>query len=154
MGYRSFREDRIFAVRWVGSPTAEVVSRMTKDVGAARAAAGAPLYGVWLISAEDPIAPTDIRDAIVRRWPEIMTSCATLHIVLVGPSVKASLFRSVLRTMIVVARVKNVTIVESIDEVLHPLREVMPSQTAFHQLKRRLTTELGDGSMPPDVAAS
>src|SRR5947208_865554 len=130
MPYRSFREDRVLAIRWLGAPTRDDSDRVAREISAARGAAGHPIHCVGIFSCEEPVPASDVRDHMVRQWPELMTHCDAMYLLLVGPGVRASLVRSVFRGMMVVSRVRGVSIHERLDEVMAGLRRVLPSEAS------------------------
>lgn len=109
-GYVSFRVGRVLCVRWLAAATLADAETLAHDVVRARKQAGEPLVCIALVGADLAMPAAKVRDSMVRQWTELMLHCDGMHFVVAGTGIKVSLLRSLLRGMVLVARVQRVTL--------------------------------------------
>jgi hypothetical protein len=92
---------------WLGQPTLGDVTGVFEATVNARKITNQRVHCISLIDAETELPETDVREAMTRAWSDLMASCASFDIVIMGPSVKATLKRSVVRGMAIVSRISR-----------------------------------------------
>jgi hypothetical protein len=122
VGYVLFHAGRVLCLRWLTTPTVGDADMLIREVTRAREHTGEQLLCIGVIRSDMPMPAMDVRDLMVRRWPELMSHCDAMHFVLLGTGIKASLMRSLLRGMVLVARVRGVAIHDDASDLTRVLR--------------------------------
>jgi hypothetical protein len=114
--------DRFMILRWTGSPTVDDVEKIAIETASAARLSSKPLVAIGIVPTHNPMPGTEVRALMAKRWPDLMKHCGRMLLVMEGDGVAASLLRTFLRGMVMVARVQGVTIHESPDDALAALR--------------------------------
>jgi hypothetical protein len=121
MPFQLSRVEHFVVVHW-SRPSAEDVAALRREVATIRSAGTTPLDFVSVHSADAALPEPRVRAALIRSIPELLAANETLHIVLVGQGVQATLKRTVLRTMMTLMRRGDMVIYDSCAALLAALR--------------------------------
>ena len=119
MSYESCALDGVFVVRWGKTPQPLDVDRYAQEVADASAKQGKPLVGLFIMP-PDSVAPDDaFRKAQATKLPEIMQSLSYAVAVFEGTGFIASLKRSALVGILLLAPKKySIHVRSSVEEAL------------------------------------
>jgi hypothetical protein len=110
-----------FVVCW-DEPTTTDLNTLRREFSAARARHASPLIIVSVHNAARPLPEPETRTALVRGLPDLLSPNESLHLVLLGEGVLASLKRTVMRSMTVLMRRSNITMHSSLGALIDALR--------------------------------
>ncbi len=141
MAYESCALEGLFVVRWGKAPALPDVESYARDLAAARAKQGRPLVGLFIMP-PDSAAPDDrFRKAQAQKLPEIMENLSYAVAVFEGSGFIASLKRSALVAILLLAPKKHPIHVRStVEEALlfNPAGPIdFDAKRTIVELKRR-----------------
>src|SRR4051812_42015 len=141
MSYQSCSMDGVFVVRWGKNPQLGDVDRYAKEIAEARTRQGKPLVGLFIMPPDSAAPDEAFRKAQASKLPEIMQNLSYAVAVFEGSGFIASLKRSALVGILLLAPKKYAIHVRStVEEALFinpagPI-EFDPKRT-LAELKRR-----------------
>jgi len=138
MAYEFVRFDRVVFMRWLSTPTVEDAASLLVDVARARAEAGAQLVAFGLLDAEMPLPPPPVRDYMVREWKNLIAHTDGTIFLVRGSGVRTTLIRTFVRGMIVVARVRGVTITDDLRDAMSRVRGFGVSNETVRRLEEEV----------------
>jgi hypothetical protein len=141
MSYESCALEGLFVVRWGKMPSVPDVENYARDLAAARAKHGRPLVGLFIMP-PDSAAPDDsFRKAQAKKLPEIMENLTYAVAVFEGSGFIASLKRSALVGILLLAPKKySIHVRSTVEEALvfNPAGPIdFDGKRALTELQRR-----------------
>ena len=141
MAYESCALEGLFVVRWGKMPSVPDVENYARDLAAARAKQGRPLVGLFIMP-PDSAAPDDsFRKAQAKKLPEIMENLTYAVAVFEGSGFIASLKRSALVGILLLAPKKySIHVRSTVEEalVLNPAGPIgFDGKRTLTELQRR-----------------
>src|SRR6185369_11513051 len=118
MPYRTFQSGRYVFISWV-QPILADLDPLISDVGRMRRQAGQPLIMFSVIAPESKPPENAFRKAVVARWSEMMPEGETVHAILEGNGVMATLNRAALTAIRMFVRGRGIgQIYSSVEKAL------------------------------------
>lgn len=107
-GYELRRLDDVFVIRWIGTPTRASVAALGDELGTAlRAAKSPPALWIVIDTERSDLPPPDARTALQDGARSLFGLTRSVDLVILGTGLRASLMRTLLRTMAIVARIRD-----------------------------------------------
>ena len=126
MAYRSVLVDRLFVVRWIGTPTTDDLASQLREVRAASQAAGHMVVYVAVVPRDMPPLTGPVRTELMRLAPELLKYCHAVYNVIEGTGFAATLLRSMVAGMVFASNVRGKAHVHAtVDSVLAHLCPVL-----------------------------
>ncbi len=109
MPYRVRLVDQSIAIVWTGTPSLADVESLARDFTAARQRASKTRLSLWIVIPVDDVdlPSREVRARFERSMADVFAQCAAIFVILNGSGVRASLMRTALRTMAVLARIST-----------------------------------------------
>ncbi len=141
MSYESCALDGIFVVRWGKNPQLPDLDRYASEMAAASAKQGKPLVGLFIMPPDSAAPDEAFRKAQAKKLPEIMQSLSYAVAVFEGTGFIASLKRSALVGILLLAPKKySIHVRSTVEEalLLNPAGPIeFNARTTLTELKRR-----------------
>jgi hypothetical protein len=141
MSYESCSMEGLFVVRWGKNPAVPDVDNYARDLAAARAKQGRPLVGLFIMPPDSGAPDDSFRKAQAQRLPEIMENLTYAVAVFEGTGFIASLKRSALVGILLLAPKKySIHVRSTVEEALlsNPAGPVeFDARRTLEELRRR-----------------
>jgi hypothetical protein len=125
MPYRLRAQKHVSLLLWTGLPTLEDIPALIRELVALRKQAGRPLIGFGIVPDGIGSPSREVREEMIRTWPTLMQTHEVMLMVIEGDGVKSSLIRTMLRGMMLVARVQGVVLCASVSDATSRLRSLL-----------------------------
>jgi hypothetical protein len=103
MSYQSMTQRGLYVLRWGTRPEVADVERYSSEIAAARQAQGRPLVGLFIVPSDSAVPDEPFRKAQAARLPAIMSNLSFAVAVFEGEGFFASLRRSALVSILMLA---------------------------------------------------